>query len=311
MYGALGIANSMWWRGRWVLIAAALYLGLLANGIRWFPQVAPVFFCTAALALVMVWANLLNILIFGPADFGSKNSGFPSYMLVLPLRVRSLAGWPMLYGIIVCAVLWCLPVMLVLYPANTPLPLVWPAVLFAAVTTWIQAMAWAPFPTPLIRTPILVLVNIPIALLTVWGCTHLHDSHVSFLISVLGTLWIAIAYVVGVFGLSRGAAAISPIGFSRAGLQCGKKRNLSRTARSRAVCFGCSLATMVRTSSQHAGNANTDCFGLVNIFSASCVRHHDAAGSTARFVAALGGRQVGVVGIGGFHFLAITPVWDG
>ncbi len=193
MYAALGIANSIWWRSRWMLTAAVVYLCMLAVGVRVFPEAAPLL-CVGTLALSFVWANLLTTLTYGPANFGSRNSGFPTHMLVLPIPVRALVGWPMLYGIATSAGLWWLTVTFVLAPGRVAAPMVWPAVLFAATTAWVQALAWTPFPSPLIRAPLLVLVVVPIVFLGILSGMELHNDMVSFWVSAIGIGWTAIAY---------------------------------------------------------------------------------------------------------------------
>jgi hypothetical protein len=209
MSATLGIANSLWWRAQWMLIAATAYLCVLAAGVQFFPEAASVF-CTGALALLFVWANLLTTFTFGPADFGSKNSGFPTHMLVLPMRTRSLVGWPMFHGIATSACLWWLVTGLVLMPGGLHAPILWPAVLFAASTVWVQALAWSPFPSPWIRAPLVMLAIVPIALLAVWAGMEGHNRVIISFISAIGIVWAIVAYAVGVHGLSKARCGNQP-----------------------------------------------------------------------------------------------------
>ncbi|HZZ27546.1 MAG TPA: hypothetical protein VFE46_06015 [Pirellulales bacterium] len=218
MSAAVGMANSLWWRARWILIASAAYLLFLGVGVRCFPQYAEVFI-SGAMVLIFVWAALLNVFAFGPADIGSQRSTFPAHMLVLPVRTRALVGWPMLYAVATSAALWLGVVVAIIVPIAamaTEWPemhsaparvwmcyLIWPALVLGSATVWVQAVAWSPFPTPWIRAPLLIAAVIPVGWLAMWGCVN-NDDALKFNSAIaLEIAWTAVAYVVGVLGLAR------------------------------------------------------------------------------------------------------------
>jgi len=210
MNAALGIANSLWWRARWRLIIALAYLCVLSIGVHIFPKGASAF-CAAAMAVVFMWANLLNIFSFEPGDIGAKESGFPAHMMVRPVRTKALVAWPMIYGIAISASLWWLAIGLVLNPGGVYLPVFWPAVLFATCMAWIQALAWTPLPSPWIRVLLLVTAIAPITALAIWGGGNHSSTTVGSWVLAAGIGWMGVAFAVGVLGLSRarrGAEAV-------------------------------------------------------------------------------------------------------
>jgi hypothetical protein len=158
---------------------------------------------SGAFLLLFALAVLLNGLIFSPADLGAKGSVFPSHMLVLPLRTRALVGWPMLYGAVLNCILWMLLASLVLIPAKIPLPLLLPAAILMAVTAWIQAISWSPFPSPFVRIPVLLLAIFPTAALGSWRAFDPSSPHVYWLATAGSLAWMLAAYGFGVTGLSR------------------------------------------------------------------------------------------------------------
>src|SRR6478736_3621312 len=161
MNAALGIAYPLWLKTRWIVGGVLVYIAAMAIAIRLqaFPD-AKQQIAGGTVLLFFALAMLLNALIFSPADLAAKGSVFPLHMLVLPMRTRSLAGWPMLYAAVLMGLLWLLLARLVLIPAEIPLPLLLPAAILMAVTTWVQAIAWSPLPY-FARIPALLLAVLP------------------------------------------------------------------------------------------------------------------------------------------------------
>ena len=201
---AIGMAYVLWLKARWVLGGMLIYIGGMAIAIQLqvLADAQDQVICSSLL-LTFGMAILLNVLIFSPTDLGAKGSAYPAHMLVLPLRTRALVGWPMLYGVVSQVVLWELLAGLVLIPGGFHAPLVWPAIILAAVTVWVQALAWSPFPSPYVRVPILVLAIVPIVALWIW-VGYNNGSTVVFASAIAGTLVLMlVAYGVGLLGLSR------------------------------------------------------------------------------------------------------------
>ena len=210
---AIGMAYVLWLKARWVLGGMLIYIGGMAIAIQLqvLADAQDQVICSSLL-LTFGMAILLNVLIFSPTDLGAKGSAYPAHMLVLPLRTRALIGWPMLYGVVSQVVLWELLAGLVLIPGGFHAPLVWPAVILAAVTVWVQALAWSPFPSPYARVPALVLAMCPIMGLWIWVGFYPHNALV-FSGAIIGTLgWMFVAYGVGAFGLAKLEPAMRGIG---------------------------------------------------------------------------------------------------
>jgi hypothetical protein len=78
-------------------------------------------------------------------DLSRQESGFPRHMFVLPLSARVLALAPLLVGAGCLAAIWIGVSQFVLKPARLPVPVIWPAVMLAAILVWVQATSWMPF----------------------------------------------------------------------------------------------------------------------------------------------------------------------
>src|SRR5688572_24525768 len=131
----MGIAYMLWLRLRWGAAATLMYLFALSAASQFVPADPMIM----ALGLSMCGiAHLLHVFTLGPADFGVKSSGFPANMFVLPLKTRTLTGWPILYGAATFAMLWVLVVHLVLKPVGFSPPVFWPAAIAAASAGWVQ-----------------------------------------------------------------------------------------------------------------------------------------------------------------------------
>ena len=70
---------------------------------------------------------MMGIFTHSDADVAATDSGYPSYLMILPLSSRSLALWPMLYGTLTVSLAWAALVELVLRPRGGILSSAWPA----------------------------------------------------------------------------------------------------------------------------------------------------------------------------------------
>jgi hypothetical protein len=187
--------------------ATLLYIIGLAAAAQMIPNAGePVLL--AALILFTSVTRLLQVFTLGPADLGVKASGYPAHMLVLPMTARSLTGWPMLFAATTFVSLWVLVAYAVWMPAGFSPAIVWPAALIAAATTWMQAISWAPFPTPFARVPALVVTLLPLVLLGLWGGRYFESHTVAVSVIGAGVLWTAAAYRFAVHGLSRARCGV-------------------------------------------------------------------------------------------------------
>jgi hypothetical protein len=200
---AIGIAFSLWLRLRWVMTGMLAYMAVSAVLVHLDPRPQS---AIGALALSAVLAHLLTVFTLGPADLGVRGSGYPKCMFVLPLQTRSLVCWPMVFGASCMAGLWVLVTTFILNPAGLNTPVLWPAVIGATCTAWLQAIGWSPFPSPFARVPALALALTPLSLLVTWAYMDLEGRYVSIAIVAGSVIWLFVAYLFAIQGLSRARA---------------------------------------------------------------------------------------------------------
>src|SRR5216117_3345207 len=150
---------------RWGLIAVAGYLFAVA-AIRFLilEPGEPVlvdsvrFAAVVSVPLTTTFVYLLAVFSFGFAgDLAARHSMYPARMLTLPVTNAALVGWPMLYGTAAMAILWVAARLFAVWPSGIAIPLIWPALLAAALLAWTQALTWMPYGLPGIRVIVAVL----------------------------------------------------------------------------------------------------------------------------------------------------------
>ena len=163
---ALAIAWEFRRRHRWGLIALAGYLLVLAAIkllILW--QGQPInldspesFAFVVVVPLTATFTYCLAVFSFGLAgDLAARQSIYPARMFTLPVTTAALAGWPMLYGTAVMAILWLATRLFAAWPSAMDVPLMWPALLAAALLAWTQALTWMPYALPGLRVIVTML----------------------------------------------------------------------------------------------------------------------------------------------------------
>jgi hypothetical protein len=200
---ALALAWELWRRHRFwfaltaaYLVVAAVAVHALALGELTAPAalvaVAPL--CGVALLLLAFFTYSLDMDLLAPG------SGFPGRLFARPVPTAALAGWPMLYGATGAALLWLAPALLLLRPCGLEVPLLWPALLAAAFTAWMQVFLWWPVGWPLARVfAIIVLIIGFTAAPQVWIEYELPQRAVAPALAGL----LAAAYVAGLTGVAR------------------------------------------------------------------------------------------------------------
>lgn len=162
---ALAIAWEFRQRHRWGLIAVAGYLLVVAM-IRFLilEPGTPVlvdnvrFAALASVPLTTTFVYLLAVFSFGFAgDIAARQSIYPARMLTLPMTTAALAGWPMLYGTAITAILWLAARVVAVWPSGVEIPVMWPALLAATMLAWTQALMWMPYGLPGLRVIVAVL----------------------------------------------------------------------------------------------------------------------------------------------------------
>src|SRR5438874_3066397 len=162
---ALAIGWEFHRRHRWGLIAVAGYWFVVAT-IRFLilEPGEPIlvdsvrFAGLVSVPLTTTFVYLLAVFSFGfSGDLAARHSMYPARMFTLPVTTAALVGWPMLYGAAAMAILWLAARLFALWPSGIEIPLLWPALLAAALLAWTQALTWMAYGLPGIRLIFAVL----------------------------------------------------------------------------------------------------------------------------------------------------------
>src|SRR5438093_13398889 len=152
-------------RHRWGLIAVGGYLFVVAM-IRFLilERGEPVLVesggvvALVSVPLTATFVYLLAVFSFGfTGDLAARHSMYPARMFTLPVTNAALVAWPMLYGTAAMAILWLAARLFAVWPSGIEIPLIWPALLAAALLAWTQALTWMPYGLPGIRLIVAVL----------------------------------------------------------------------------------------------------------------------------------------------------------
>ena len=143
------VARQRWLFWPWVAFLALISLvcGLLPPALR--DEGLGV-----SLAVLLIGPALGILVGLTPGFDGrleDRASIFPVRLFTLPVSSLALAGVPLLLGTLVIMTAWLLCATCVLRPCGTVVPLVWPALGWAVVLAWCQALAWSPFRLPWLR----------------------------------------------------------------------------------------------------------------------------------------------------------------
>ena len=163
---AVAIAWEFRQRHRWGLIALAGYLLVLATiKLLIIVQGQPVnlespqsFAAVVVVPVTATFTYFLAVFSFGlSGDLAARRSMYPARMFTLPVTTAALVGWPMLYGSAAMALLWAATRLLAVWPSEFDVPVVWPALLAAALLAWTQALTWMPYGLTGMRVIVTVL----------------------------------------------------------------------------------------------------------------------------------------------------------
>jgi hypothetical protein len=150
---ALALNWQIWGRHRWGLAGALLTVAAICA----IPQAYPPERLTGdvgetgmpfVMAVLMPFGFVMVYLAyaFSHAELGgrARPSGFPPWMLTLPVRTPWLVLWPMLTGAVTVALTWLAVGWFALNRVGLDVPLAWPALGLACTLVWIQAIDWSP-----------------------------------------------------------------------------------------------------------------------------------------------------------------------
>src|SRR2546422_4853596 len=125
---------------------------------------------------------------------------YPARMFTLPVTNAALVGWPMLYGTAAMAILWLAARLFAVWPSGIEIPLIWPALLAAALLAWTQALTWMPYGLPGIRLIVAVLC---LAALDTVVLVAIHfKAGEPTMVAILGPQ-VPLAYLVARFAVAR------------------------------------------------------------------------------------------------------------
>ncbi len=206
---ALAIAYAQWCRHRQSFIAAIVIFLMTA-------AVCPIVFSQArgpSLAILVAASAMPLSVVFGLAlnsllvveETGNFSSGYNKAMLTLPVRSRTLAIWPMVYGSLTAGLLWLATAFLVYWPLGFRPPLVWPALGLAAFMAWVQAIAWLPLAKGLLRELVILAILLAVAALPIGLFVTVEDSR-----NLIGTL--LAGYILAAFAVGYRAVASNRCG---------------------------------------------------------------------------------------------------
>lgn len=163
---AHAIGRELLRRHRWPLIGMAVYLAalvaikLLGLGPTDTIAVVPPDGRAAVLIAPLSTAFFYYLAVFSfgfAGDLAARRSIFPARMFTLPVATRTLVRGPMMWGTGTVALLMMAATLVARWPWGVKVPLVWPALLAAAVLAWTQALIWMPYGLPGLRAIITVL----------------------------------------------------------------------------------------------------------------------------------------------------------
>jgi hypothetical protein len=151
----------------WLLFAL---LGAMLPG----PARGPLAGFAGAVALPPTLFYVLAVFTYGSDNMPieTRRSSFPPRQFTLPVSTAALVAWPMVCGTALAALAWLVYAGTVLRPGEVDVPLVWPALMLAAILAWLQAILWSPFPLPLLRLPVAVAVPTGLLLFGTVGSAH-------------------------------------------------------------------------------------------------------------------------------------------
>src|SRR6266480_2476899 len=159
------------------------------------------FAALVSVPLTTTFVYLLAVFSFGFAgDLAARHSMYPARMFTLPVTNAALVGWPMLYGTAAVAILWLAARLFAVWPSGIEIPVIWPALLAAALLAWTQALTWMPYGLPGIRLIIAVLCLAALDTVVLVAIHFKAGEHT--MVAILGPQ-VPLAYLVARFAVAR------------------------------------------------------------------------------------------------------------
>ena len=206
---AVAIAWEFRQRHRWGLIVLTGYLLVLASIKLLILQRGQLvnlddnqsFALVVVVPLTATFTYFLAVFSFGLAgDLAARQSMYPARMFTLPVSTAALAGWPMLYGTAAMTILWLATRLFAIWPSGVDVPVIWPALLAAALLAWTQALTWMPYALPGLRVIVTVLW---LAVIDAVVLLALHDKAPEPVMLAILAPHVPLAYLTARFAVAR------------------------------------------------------------------------------------------------------------
>lgn len=122
-------------------------------------------------------------------DLAAETSGYPAFLLRLPVKSVTLAFWPLVGVSLWGAFLWFGLAKMYLLPSGMTVPIIWPMLLIAATGMTLQATLWMPFRAGAIRLMLAILIPAALVIFGAWAqANNLPQAQISFVFAVEGVL---------------------------------------------------------------------------------------------------------------------------
>ncbi|AIE85885.1 hypothetical protein [Fimbriimonas ginsengisoli] len=215
-------------RYRWVYPAVAIYLTLLACIVRVPDSVMnPVL--KGLLSIPFFFGMIATLAAFSnpESDLTSEASGYPPFLLRMPMRSIALALWPMLAGVLWGIGSWLGIAVLFLIPLGAQITngdLVWSSAMIGALVVTFQALLWMPVRSGKLR--LAVGLSVPLALLC--GGLSLGMQHVD--VETITLLFVLEGFAAGALAVNAVVRART-VGTVRVPLVAKPRLNVNRKAK--------------------------------------------------------------------------------
>jgi hypothetical protein len=185
----------------YLLVVATIKLVFVTRGLPIRLDSGESFAFVVMVPLTATFTYFLAVFTYGlDGDLAARQSMYPARIFTRPVTTASLAGWPMLYGAVAMMVLWLATRTFALWPSGIHVPLVWPALMAAALLAWTQALTWMPYPLPGLRIMVIVLW---LGTIDTIALLALHFSaHEPVMVLILAPQ-VPLAYIVARYAIAR------------------------------------------------------------------------------------------------------------
>ena len=206
---AAAIAWEFRQRHRWglivltgyMLVLGAIKLVIVVLGLSVTLGSEGRFAAVVSVPLTTAFVYLVAAFCYGfDGDLAARRSTYPARMFALPVTTAALTALPMLYGSVVAVIFWLATRVIAIWPPRLDIPVVWPALLAAALLAWAQALTWMPYPLSGLRVIVSVLWLVSIDTIVILA---LHFKAAEPVMVAFLAPQVPLAYLVARFAVAR------------------------------------------------------------------------------------------------------------